>query len=156
MNEKSGVLPEVERSKEETAETPEQAASGNIIVFDMRQLTHFRADGPAAQVLSDSGASRLVLFAFKAGQQLKEHHTSSQILVQALRGRITFNAEGKSIKLQAGMILQVEADVPHSVVAQTNAAMLLTMTPSPSSHSLGLNRDGSQGLTPLVSRITGV
>lgn len=127
-----------------------QAEAGNAIVFDLRALTRFRDEGPDVQVLSDVGAARLVLFAFKAGQQLKEHSTSSQILVQALRGRIVFNAPGQSIKLRAGMVLQVEANVPHSVTASTDAVMLLTLTPSPTYHSL--QHEVFDKLTPLVSR----
>lgn len=48
----------------------------------------------------------------------------------ALCGRITFTAAGNSVRLQAGMVLQVEAQVPHQVVALTNAVLLVTMVPS--------------------------
>lgn len=129
-----------------------QGESGNLIVFDLRTLSQFKEEGPYVQVLSDIGAARIVLFAFKAGQQLQEHSTSSQILVQALRGRVTFTAAGSSIEAQAGMVLQLEANVPHSVVAKTDAVMLVTMTPSPSYHSL--EREVFQNLTPLVTRTT--
>ena len=129
-----------------------QGESGNLIVFDLRTLSQFKEEGPYVQVLSDIGTARIVLFAFKAGQQLQEHSTSSQILVQALRGRITFTAAGSSVEAQAGMVLQLEANVPHSVVAKTDAVMLVTMTPSPSYHSL--EREVFQNLTPLVMRTT--
>lgn len=128
----------------------QHAEQSNVIVFDLRQLTHFRADGPSVQILSDIGAARLMLFAFKAGQQLKEHRTSSQLLVQVLRGRITFTTPGNSETLQAGKLLQLEEDVPHSVIAITDAVMLLTMTPSPSFH--GLQHEVFDTLKPLVTR----
>ena len=128
-------------------------APGNLIVFDVRKLARFRDEGPDVQVLSDIGTARLVLFAFKAGQHLKEHRTSSQILVQVLRGRITFTAAGNSVRLQAGMVLQVEAQVPHQVVAPTSAVLLVTMVPSPASHSL--EREVFHHITPLVTRTVG-
>ncbi|SRR5579875_181650 len=109
-----------------------EETAGDVAVFDLRALTHFQDERPYVQVLSESDAARVLLFAFQAGQQLKEHRTTSQILVQALRGRITFISEGSSVELHAGMLLQLEADIPHSVVARTNAVMLLTMTPNPS------------------------
>lgn len=124
--------------------------SGKLIVFDLRTLAHFREERPDVQVLSDIGTARLMLFAFKAGQRLQEHRTSSQILVQALRGRVIVTAESSSVTLQAGMVLQVEANVPHSVMAQTDAIMLLTLVPSPASHSL--EREVWASLTPLVTR----
>lgn len=143
-------------SEEQTAQAQpenkqEQEKSGEMAIFDLRALTHFRDEGPGVQVLSDIGAARLVLFAFKAGQQLKEHQTSSQIQVQVLRGRVTFTAGGKSVKLQAGTLLQLEANVPHSVTARTDAVMLVTMTPSPSYHSL--ESEVFQKITPLLKRV---
>ena len=140
-----------EQGKQGEQET--EAAPGNLIVFDVRKLARFREEGPNVQVLSDIGTARLVLFAFKAGQQLREHRTSSQILVQALRGRVMFTAAGNSIRLQAGMVLQVEAQVPHQVVALTNAVLLVTMIPSPTYHSL--EREVFHHLTPLVTRTVG-
>lgn len=140
-------------------EAPEQVPQGmrgepgELIIFNLRTLARFREERPYVQVLSDIGAARLVLFAFKAGQQLQEHRTSSQILVQALRGRVTVTAAGTGVRLQAGMVLQIEANVPHTVVAQTDAIILLTMTPGPSSHSL--EREIFQDLTPLVTRTAG-
>lgn len=128
-----------------------QRDESDLIVFNLREITKFREEGPYVQVLSDTGAARVVLFTFKVGQELREHTTSSQIIVQALRGRITFMAEGKKAQLQAGMVLQLEANVPHSVIARTNAIMLLTMTPSPSFHSL--EREVFKDLKPLVTRM---
>jgi hypothetical protein len=88
----------------------------------------------------------MALFVFKAGQQLPEHVTSSQVLVQALRGHITFTAAGSTVEMQAGMVLQVEANVPHRVVAKSDAVMLVTMPPTPAYHSL--EREVFQHLTP--------
>ncbi len=136
--------------KQENSEEP--GSPGSLIVFDLRKLSQFHEDKPFVQVLSDIGDARVVLFTFKAGQQLKEHRTTSQILVQVLRGRVTFSTAANSVKLQAGMVLQLEENVSHSVLAQTDAVVLVTMTPSPSFHSLGLGRNNESGQMPLVSR----
>lgn len=137
-----------EKTAHGTEETP--GDQGNMILFNLRELTKFRDGGPSVQILSDIGVARVVLFAFKAGQELKEHHTSSPILVQALRGRAAFSANGTRVRLQAGTVLQLEANVPHSIIAQTDAVILVTMTPSPSYHSL--EGEVFQNLTPLVTR----
>lgn len=127
-----------------------QGKAGDVILFDLHTLAQFRDDGPQVQILSDIGTARLVLFAFKAGQQLKEHHTSSQLFVQVIRGQVTFGTPGSSATLQEGMVLQLEASVSHSVLADSDAVVLLTMTPSPVQHSL--EREVFQKLTPIVSR----
>lgn len=123
---------------------------GELIVFDLRKLAEFQPRGPGVKVLSDVGVVRQVLFTFAAGQQLKEHQTSSQISVVVLRGRITFTAAGSGVAARAGTLLQLEANVRHSVVAHTNAVVLVTMTPSPAQHSL--QHEVFDQLTPLVSR----
>ncbi len=133
-----------------SASTEPQGEAGSVILFNLRTLAHFQDEGPFVQIVSDLGAARLVLFAFKAGQQLKEHHTSSQILIQVLRGHVVVTTPGNSTRLRSGMVLQIEANVPHSVTAPTEAMMLLTMTPSPTYHSL--QKEVFEHLTPLVSR----
>ena len=140
------------QTPEEPTEEKGQAAAGDFILFDIRTLTHFREEGPAVLVLSDTGAARMVLFAFRAGQHLKDHRTSSQILIQTLRGRIMCTVAGRSVEVRAGMVLQVEAQVSHHIRAQTDAVMLLIMTPSPSSLRQGLEQDDTRGLAPLVTR----
>ncbi len=123
----------------------------DLIAFDLRALMQFKSDGPAITVLSDTGAARTVLFNFTAGQELIEHSTTSQIMVHVLRGRVAFTTPGGTTTVSAGTLLQLEANVPHSVVARTNAAMLLTLTPSPQRHSL--ESSAFAGRVPLVTRV---
>jgi quercetin dioxygenase-like cupin family protein len=122
-----------------------------MVVFNLRSLAHFRDEGPDVQILADTGATRTVLFCFKPGQRLKEHRTSSQILVQVLRGQIAFIAGGQIVTGRPGTLLQVEANVPHSIEARMTAVVLVTMTPSPAQHSL--QRDVFDALTPLIRRV---
>lgn len=134
-----------------SSETPGTAANaGQLIEFDLRALARFNPDGPGVTVLADTGAARSVLFAFRTGQQLKEHRTSSQILVQVLRGRIRFTAAGRDVEARAGTLLHVEANVPHSIAARTDAIVLVVMTPSPSHHSL--QHEVFDHTPPLVTR----
>jgi quercetin dioxygenase-like cupin family protein len=133
-------------------DSPHDPASGtDLVAFDLRALARWRDDGPSVAILSDIGAARVVLFALKAGQELKEHQTSSQILVHVLRGTIGFGVGGRPlVEARPGTLLQVEARVLHRVVARTNAVITVTMVPSPASHSL--ERDLFAGVTPLVAR----
>ncbi len=138
----------IEALRQKADNTQENAT--NLVAFDLRVLARFRDEGPYVQILSDTGAARLVLFCFKPGQQLKEHRTSSQIMIQVVRGRIAFAANEQAITVSAGTLLQLEANVPHSITAQTTAVVLVTMTPSPAQHSL--EHDVFEKLTPLVMR----
>jgi quercetin dioxygenase-like cupin family protein len=125
---------------------------GSLIAFDLRALTQFQEAGPFVRVLSDIGVARIVLFAFEAGQQLKEHSTSSQVLLQVLRGRITLTAGDARVDAGAGTLLQVEANVRHSISAKTRAVVVVTITPSPTYH--GLDAEIFSKQQPLVARAT--
>lgn len=124
----------------------------DLIVFELRKLAKSSDAGPAVTVLSDLDAARVVLFTFRAGQQLKEHETSSQILVQVLRGRVHFISAGRTVDLRGGMLLQLEARARHSLIAQTDAIVLVTMVPSPTFHSLESEVFAKH--LPLVTRAT--
>jgi quercetin dioxygenase-like cupin family protein len=137
----------------EQEHTEAQATTSNLIVFELRTLARFRDDRPYVQVLSDLGSARVVLIAFRAGQQLTEHRSPGQVLMQALRGRVTIETPADSVRLQAGLLLRLDAGIPHSVIARTDALMLLTITPDPA------RRDEERldilcGHTPLVARTT--
>ncbi|VAW33444.1 hypothetical protein MNBD_CHLOROFLEXI01-3594 [hydrothermal vent metagenome] len=107
-----------------------------MFVFDLEQLAKFSEQAPAVQVLARSGHARYILFSLKAGQELKEHTTSSQISVQAISGRLLFSTQAQESELSPGQIILLEAAVPHSVYAETDSVMLLIMTPDPHHHSL--------------------
>lgn len=151
QNEQSAVSrPDEDAFTQEKRQQEQGATGSSAILFDLRTLSQFRSEGPYIQVLSDIETARLVLFTFRAGQRLAEQETSSQLLVQVLRGRVSFSTPDNTVRLQAGMVLQVESHVPHSVVALTDAVMLLTMTPSPGHYNH--EHDPFHHLTPLVSR----
>jgi quercetin dioxygenase-like cupin family protein len=137
-------------SQEQRDTERQSAAPGDLIVFDLRALTRYEDAGPAVTVLSDTGDACTVLLALKAGQGLEEHQTSSQILVQVLRGQISFTARGAMVPAHAGTLLQLESGVPHSLDALTNAVVLLILTPSPANH--GQEPELFRGGSPLVSR----
>jgi len=107
-----------------------------VYVFDLHQLAQFDDNNPRVQLISRSGHARQVLFSFSAGQNLREHKTSSQIAVQVVSGQLIFTAEGESRQVTPGQLILLEADVPHSVLAESDAVILVTMTPDPQHHSL--------------------
>jgi quercetin dioxygenase-like cupin family protein len=125
-------------------------AEGELICFELLALAEWANPGPTVRILSDTGASRSVLFTFRAGQRLKEHRTSSQILVYVLCGEIAFDSRGRSVAAAGGTFLQLESEVPHAILALSDAIVLVTMTPSPKRHSL--SAEVFDKLTPMVER----
>lgn len=72
---------------------------------------------------NDNGG--VVLLAFKAGQKLDTHIAQAEVMVNVLEGEIEFTMLDKANKLKSGEFLLMGADVPHSVVAKTDAKIML-------------------------------
>jgi quercetin dioxygenase-like cupin family protein len=69
----------------------------------------------------------ITLFAFDAGQDLSEHTTPHDALLQVLDGEALITIEGKRHDLKAGDMIVLPANRPHAVYASTRFKMLLTM-----------------------------
>ncbi len=99
-----------------------------------RRLTPIPGERPAVQRVLVADGARLVLFAFAAGQRLREHRAAFPIVVQALSGRLRFAsfgadgaAEQSAVVLEPGAVAHLPAREWHEVVAETDAVLLLTM-----------------------------
>jgi quercetin dioxygenase-like cupin family protein len=95
-------------------------------VFDALSSVRFTEDQPHAELLTQVADTRVLLISFRAGQLLKEHRVSHNILVQTLQGTVEFRTAEKSVVLRPGMILQLDANISHNVLAQTEAILLIT------------------------------
>ena len=105
-------------------------------IFDLKQLAQFDDTKPNVQIIARSGHARQILFSFRAGQGLRQHTTSSQIAVQVIAGQLSFTANEESRTVTPGQLVLLEANAPHSLLAENDTILLLTMTPDPQHHSL--------------------
>jgi quercetin dioxygenase-like cupin family protein len=67
------------------------------------------------------------LFAFDKGQKLSEHTASYDAVVQVIDGSAQLTIGGEEVKVLAGEIIIMPANVPHAVAAEESFKMLLTM-----------------------------
>lgn len=84
------------------------------------------ADHAAETVMKEPGL-RLVLIALKDGGHLQEHRAHTAINVQVVEGMVRFEADGRTIELVPGVVLALDAEVPHSLTAVGVSAVLLTI-----------------------------
>jgi quercetin dioxygenase-like cupin family protein len=80
-----------------------------------------------SKVVVRDGPLRLVMFAFDAGEELTEHTATVPVVLQVLAGAVSVAAGGDQVQLLAGGWLFLEANEPHSVIADEPTKMLLTM-----------------------------
>jgi quercetin dioxygenase-like cupin family protein len=117
--------------------TESQDEQGATRLIDVRERPRFSERGPQVQILAESQSTRVLGLALRAGQEMREHQSASQLLVQVIGGNLVFSAAGQAYSLFPGMILQVDAHVPHHLHATTDTRVLLTMTPNPTSIHTG-------------------
>ncbi len=73
----------------------------------------------------DNDNGGVSLLAFKAGQKLDEHLAPAEVMIYVVEGEIVFTMIDKPHSIRAGEFILIGAGVPHSVVANTDAKVML-------------------------------
>jgi quercetin dioxygenase-like cupin family protein len=113
---------------------PAVRLSRPVIEVDVnRHLAEIRAGDAyhgadhAAETLMKEPGLRLVLIALKDGGHMNDHRAHTSITVQVVEGMVRFEVGGRIIQLTPGLVLAVDADMPHRLEAVGDSAVLLTM-----------------------------
>lgn len=61
------------------------------------------------------------------GKEIPIHRAPGRITVQCLEGRVAFTALSGTVDLEAGQLLYLEPDEPHSLLAHENSSLLVTL-----------------------------
>ena len=97
-------------------------------VLSLFAETQFAPNGIVSRTLLRTGNSRIVLFGFAEGQELTEHTSTQNAVIQILSGECDFSLAGKPHALKAGDLLFMPAHLPHAVRATKQFSMLLTLS----------------------------
>ena len=87
----------------------------------------YARDSVVSKTMVDKKAGTITLFAFDESQGLSEHIAPFDAIVQILDGEAEFTIGGNPVKLHAGQMVIMPANIPHSVKATKKFKMLLTM-----------------------------
>ena len=83
---------------------------------DRNSITVYKAD-----------TLRIVLIGLHKGAELKTHTADGKISVHILSGNVTFTTPQQTVELTEGQIVAVHELVPHSVKANKETFLLLTL-----------------------------
>ena len=97
-------------------------------VLSLPEETQYASKGIVSRTLLRTENSRTVLFGFAEGQELTEHTSTQQALVQILSGSCEFSLAGKPHSLKSGDLVYMPPHLPHAVKATQQFSMLLTLT----------------------------
>ena len=95
-------------------------------VVDVRPLGSALADSKTTTLFKTENveAVRIVM---PAGKEISEHEAPGEIIVQCLEGKVAFTALGKTTELDAGQLMYLASEEPHSVKCIEDASFLLTI-----------------------------
>ncbi|MBK9989868.1 MAG: cupin domain-containing protein [Verrucomicrobia bacterium] len=80
-----------------------------------------------SRTLHSDAQSKIVLFAFAAGQELSEHTAAVPAIMHFLSGEADVKLGGETVRAVTNSWIRMEPDLPHAIHARTPVTMLLTM-----------------------------
>ena len=109
------------------APQPEPAVPALSHLADVRDAVEPYPDRPRPQRVLVAEGARVVVFAFDAGQELREHTAAFPVLLQALTGHLQVTADGRTVDLEPGGVVHMTTRLPHAVRAVEPSRLMLTM-----------------------------
>ncbi len=85
------------------------------------------ADGTLSRTLLNDDHTKIVLFAFSAGQELSEHTASMPAILHFLSGEARVGLGPDRIEARAGCWVHMPAGLPHGIRTETPVVMLLIL-----------------------------
>ena len=85
----------------------------------------------------ETGSSKEIRIALKAGQEMREHNAPRPIVVELFRGKVDFFVHGEKLELEEGALVALAAKVPHSLLALEDSVVRLTLHKADSVQRVG-------------------
>lgn len=108
--------------------------AGSFLEFDLageaaqlRKEPNWQRQGHDAKTLVKEQGLRLVLVSLRRGAAMDEHQAPGPVAIQVLNGAIDVAVGGRTVSMQAGQMVALEAGIPHTVRATAESDVLLTL-----------------------------
>jgi len=95
--------------------------------FSLTDLVQYADGAIVSRTIIKQPSGTITLFAFDRGQELSEHTTPYDAVVQVLEGEVRLSIGGNFVSATAGQAVIMPAHVPHGLKAFEPFKMLLTM-----------------------------
>ena len=96
-------------------------------VLPIADLVSYQHGGIVSRQIVKKPTGNITAFAFDAGQELTEHTSPFDALIEVVEGEATVVIAGRPHAVHAGELIILPASVPHAVRAEQRFKMLLTM-----------------------------
>jgi nitric oxide dioxygenase len=98
------------------------------IYKDLEKMMEFPREGVFSKVLVKTDISNHTLMCLAKGSDISEHTSTREAAVTVLKGRGIFVLNGKKIKMKPGVFIFMPKNAPHSLSADENLAILLSLS----------------------------
>ncbi len=96
-------------------------------ILNLSQSVAYQEGSIVSRQVTKTEGGNITLFAFDQGQELSEHTTPFDALVQVLDGKVEIRISGKPFTLEKDEAILMPAGEPHALKALGPFKMLLTM-----------------------------
>ena len=93
----------------------------------LAELPAIPADSIVSRTVYSNDRMKVILFAFAAGQELSEHTAARPAIIHILEGEADVTLGGDAFSAGRGFWAHMAPQLPHSIYARTQVAMLLLM-----------------------------
>jgi len=101
--------------------------SQSDVVMSVTALVDYQSGGIVSRQILKKSAGNITAFAFDAGQELAEHTSPFEALVEVVEGDAEIAIAGRAHRVHAGEMVRLPAGIPHAVKAVSRFKMLLSM-----------------------------
>jgi quercetin dioxygenase-like cupin family protein len=95
--------------------------------MELAGMVSYQDGSIVSRTILGQSAGSITLFAFDRGQELSEHTTPFDAVVQVLDGKVELTIGGDSLVAVAGEMVIMPANIPHAVMAVEKFKMMLIM-----------------------------
>ena len=96
-------------------------------VVDLAGLVEYQEGAVVSRTLVKKATGTVTLFAFDVRQEISEHSSPFDALVQVLAGELEITISGNPLRLTEGQMVIMPAEEPHALRAMQRAKMMLVM-----------------------------
>jgi quercetin dioxygenase-like cupin family protein len=127
----------LEKSNESTPKRPEgeRALDAALVTVNLpfyidqiKNESSWKESDRNAITIFKSEKLRLVLVALRQAAEMARHTSPGILHIQTLEGKIRFITDQQTVELNKNQMLVLHERIPHSVVAETEAVFLLSIS----------------------------
>lgn len=98
------------------------------VIKDLTGMMEFPREGVFSKVLVKTAVSNHTLMCLAKGSDISEHTSTREAAVTVLKGKGAFILDGKKIPMGPGVFIFMPKDAPHSLSAEEDLAILLSIS----------------------------